>query len=114
MSLQSWADDLLPTKWSRRLAVATVLVAAAAYTGPSLLPNTYLPTSTEQLFLVRLLLCVSVALIGTLLVLVLVVRSHSAQAKLIGELKKQLAASPPLAKSPPKLPPLNYDNRGIV
>jgi len=114
MSLQSWADDLLPTKWSRRIAVATVLATVTVYGLPSLLPLSLVPTSPEHLLLVRLFLCALAALTGTLIVLILVVRSHTAQSKQIVELQQQLAARPDPPKSPPKLPPINYDNRGIV
>jgi hypothetical protein len=114
MALESWMDDLLPTKWSRRVALVSIAAPAAAYGVPSLLPGSYLPTSPEQVFLLRLLLGAIVLLVGTLIVLALVVCSHVAQSKRIAELERELAARPVSPKTPRKLPPLEYDNRGIV
>jgi hypothetical protein len=79
MSAEAWLEDLLPTKWSRRLAVATVAAAGAAFGVPSLLPQSYLPASPEQVFLFRLVLLLLVALVGSLTVLVLVVREFNSQ-----------------------------------
>ena len=80
MSLENWLEDLLPTKWSRRVAFATVVASGGAYYIPSLLPSSFLPVSQEQEFLIRLLLLLLVASIGSLVVLLLVVRAYHAQA----------------------------------
>jgi hypothetical protein len=80
MSLESWSKDLLPTKWSRRFAVATVLASGSAYSLPSLLPQPLLPSSPVQLFLTRLVLLLLVACVGLLIVLCLVVRAYHTQA----------------------------------
>lgn len=80
MSLESWSEDLLPTKWSRRWAVVTVLASCGAYSMPSLLPELFLPSSQQQLFLLRLVLFLLVACVGLLIVLFLVVRAYHTQA----------------------------------
>ncbi len=78
MNWEDWFEEALPTKWSRRVALATVAMAAGAYGLPSLLPTSYLPRSAEEIFLLRIILFLFVALAGTLLVLFLVVRKlHS-------------------------------------
>ena len=114
MSLDSWAEDLLPTKWSRRIALATLALTVAGFGSLSLLPTSFLPASTEHTFALRLLVSAIVLAIGSIVVLVLVVRSHTAQAKRIAELEHELAARPPKNTNIQSLPPLNYDNRGIV
>ena len=80
MSLENWLEDLLPTKWSRRVAFAAVAASGFAYYLPSLLPGSFLPASQEQVFLIRLLLLLFVAFVGSLIVLFLVVRAYRAQA----------------------------------
>jgi len=90
MFAEAWLEDLLPTKWSRRLAVATCVVAAAAFGVPSLLPQSYLPASPEQVFLLRLFLLLLVSLVGSLAVLVLVIRAFRTQSeKHQGEIEVQ-------------------------
>ena len=79
MLADAWLEDLLPTKWSRRLALATLAAAGAAFGVPSLLPQSYLPASPEQVFLLRLLLLLLAALVGSLAVLVLIVREFNSQ-----------------------------------
>ena len=80
MSLENWLEDLLPTKWSRRVAFATVAASGFAYYMPSLLPSSFLPSSQEQVFLIKLLLLLLVACVGSLIVIFLVVRAYHAQA----------------------------------
>ncbi len=80
MTLEAWFEDLLPTKWSRRAALATIVIAGAAFGVPSILPQSYLPESQEEIFLLRIILLLFVALVGTLVVLFLVVREFNLQA----------------------------------
>ena len=90
MSAQDYLTDGLPTKLSKALAVLTLVSIPSAYNFPSLLPLTLLPNSPEQVFLVRLLLSVSSLALGSLLVLVLVVRAYHAQAiKHLAELEDE-------------------------
>lgn len=74
MNWEDWFKEALPTKWSRQVALATVAIAVGAYGLPSLLPASYLPRSPEEIFLLRIVLFLFVALAGSLLVLFLVVR----------------------------------------
>lgn len=73
MTVTAWLEGVLPTKWSALLAKATVVLSASAAGLPSLLPISYLPESPEQIFLLRLLLLLLSALVGSLAVLILVV-----------------------------------------
>jgi hypothetical protein len=74
---EDWLTDLLPTKWSQRLAVVTIAVAGSAYSLPSILPDSYLPESPEQKFLLRLVLLLLATTIGTISILITVVRAHN-------------------------------------
>ena len=56
--------------------VLTLLAVPAAYNFPSILPSSYLPTSPEQVFLIRLLLSALSALFGTFITLLLVLRAY--------------------------------------
>jgi hypothetical protein len=112
VSIDAWIDDLLPTKWSRRIAVATIALSAGAFGAPSLLPTSWVPASPEHMFTVRLLLAAVVLLGGAIVVLALVVRSHQSQAKRIAELERELKERPAAKRA--SLQPINYDNRGIV
>ena len=115
MSLESWAEDFLPTKWSRRIAVASVAIATAAAAFLSSLPASFLPAAPEHVFVLRLLVGAVVLLTGSFVVLVLVVRSHRAQSKRIVALEGELAARPAAKTGDIQpLPPIKYDNRGIV
>ena len=78
MGWEVWLEDLLPTKWSGRLAWATVVVASSAYSLPSFLPDSFLPQSPEQIFLLRLVLLLLSTTIGALSVLVTVVKAYNA------------------------------------
>jgi len=79
MALETWLDDLLPTKWSRRLALATIGASGVAYSLPSFLPASFLPQSPEQIFLLRLVLLLLSALVGSLVTLFLVIRAYNKQ-----------------------------------
>jgi len=92
MAWQKIIEDILPTKWSRAVAVLTVLAAAGAYNFPSLLPASLLPTAAEQLFLVRCLLFLAIFLAGTLAVLVLVVVHCSKISRELAEHRQSSAA----------------------
>ena len=85
MTLEAWFEDLLPTKWSRRVALATIGIAGGAFGVPSILPQSYLPESQEEIFLLRIILFLFVAVIGIVVVLSLVVfRASNLQARSIG------------------------------
>lgn len=84
MTWEAWFKDLLPTKWSRRVAFATIVIAGAAFGVPSVLPQSYLPESQEKIFLLKIILLLLVAFVGTLAVLILVVREFNVQAREIG------------------------------
>ncbi|WP_077730036.1 hypothetical protein [Methylocaldum sp. 14B] len=120
MALETWLDDLLPTKWSRRLALATIAASGAAYSLPSFLPASYLPQSQEQVFLLRLVLLLLLALVGSLFTLALVAHAYHAQTKQHAlELQKQKEHFESLATEEKKphdnfTKPIKYDNRGIV
>lgn len=73
MSTDAWFADLLPTKWARRIAGLTLLSVAGAYNLPSLLPPSFLPAAPELLFSLRIILALTTALVGVLVVLVCVV-----------------------------------------
>ena len=79
MNWEAWFEDLLPTKWSRRVALATIVIAGAAFGVPSILPQSYLPESQEEIFLLRIILLLLVAFVGTFAVLCLVVREFNLQ-----------------------------------
>jgi hypothetical protein len=76
-------DEILtcgfPTKWSKWTAVLTLFVTSLAYNAPSLLPQTWLPNSQEQIFLIRLLLSETILLLGSFAVIILVVIAHNAK-----------------------------------
>src|SRR5687768_13408955 len=74
-TLSDLLADVIPTKWSRAIAVLTLGLIPLAYNAPSLLPPAWLPNSPEQIFLIRLLLS------GTFITLVLVVRAYNALVK---------------------------------
>ena len=120
MALETWLDDLLPTKWSRRLALATIGASGVAYSLPSFLPASFLPQSQEQIFLLRIVLLLLLALIGSLFTLVLVVRAYNTQTKQHAlEIQKQREHYESLASEEKKhhdnfTKPIKYDNRGIV
>jgi hypothetical protein len=78
-SISELLADGLPTTLSKAIAVALPVVITAAYNFPSIFPSTWISTSQEQLFLVRLLLSGTSLLIGTLIILFLVVRFYSTQ-----------------------------------
>ena len=80
MSIENWLDDLLPTKWGRRVALAAIMLSGSSYYLPSLLPSSFLPDSEEQVFFIRLVLSLSVLIIGSLIVIFIVVRAFHAQA----------------------------------
>jgi hypothetical protein len=77
--------DGLPTKWSRWCMVSTIVLALFAYSVPSHLPQTWLPNSPEQIFLIQLLLSETVLLLGTFTTLLLVVLFHRKEVKAIEE-----------------------------
>ena len=81
-----WDDELvalLPTKWSRWTAGSSILLSIATYNLPSILPLSGQATLPLTLFLMKLSLSMSVLLLGSLIVLILVVRhSNSLQIKL--------------------------------
>ena len=108
----------LPNKRSKAIAALTLLAIPAAYNAPSLLPLTWLPNSPEQVFLIRLLLSALSALLGTLLVLILVVRAYHAQViKHLAELEEERTKHKfkiSLENSRRLNEPIKYDNRGIV
>ena len=56
----------LPTKLSKAIALLTPLSAYGVYKFLPNLPQTWLPSSPEQMFLIRLLLAVGVLFIGRL------------------------------------------------
>ena len=87
---KKWLVEALPTKWSRRLSGWTLPVAALAYSLPTYLPSGYLPSSPVETFLLRLVLALSTLLLGSLAVLVLVLR-HAHDSR----------QTPPVAKPPP-------------
>ncbi len=66
--------DVIPTKWSQAIVVLTVGLIPLAYNAPSLLPPTWLPSSSEQIFLIRLLLSALSAFLGSLVLLILMLR----------------------------------------
>ena len=80
MPLESWLEDLLPTKWSRRFGLATVVLAGAAFGVPSILPASFLPVAPVQVFLIRLVLLLFIASVGLVAVLSTVIRAYHAQA----------------------------------
>lgn len=83
MSLDTFLEDVLPTKWSRRLAVATIALATGAYNLPSILPSSWLPNSQEQIFLLRVMLLETTALLGAFVVIVLlVVEVHASRSRI--------------------------------
>lgn len=86
MNWEAWFEDLLPTKWSRRVGLATIMIAGAAFGAPSILPKSYLPDSPEEIFLLRIILVLFVAFIGTLTVLGLVLREFNLQATSMREI----------------------------
>jgi hypothetical protein len=77
MSWEVWLEDLLPTKWSGRLAWATIVVAGSAFGLPSILPDSFLPKSPEQIFLLRLVLLLLSTTIGTIAILIVVVKEYN-------------------------------------
>jgi len=77
MAWESWLEDLLPTKWSQRLVVVTIAAAGGAYSLPGILPESFLPKSPEQMFLLRLVLLLLSTTIGTILILIAVVKAHN-------------------------------------
>ena len=66
------------------MTLATIVAAGGAFGVPSILPQSYLPESQEEIFLLRIILLLLVAFIGTLVVLSLVVREFNLQARGIG------------------------------
>lgn len=79
MTLNDLLTCGLPTKWSRSIALLTLSLTIFAYNAPSHLPETWLPSSKEQIFLIQLLLSETVLLLGSFAVIVLVVRAHNAK-----------------------------------
>ena len=84
MTWESWLEDLLPTKWSRRVVFATIVIAGGAFSVPSIIPPSYLSESQEEIFLLRIILLLFVAFIGTVVVLFLIVREFNLQTRGIG------------------------------
>lgn len=82
MSLHTELVELLPTKWSRWIAGSSILLSAAAYNLPSLLPESVLTMQPLTLFLLKLLLSATTLLLGSLVVLILVVRDCHEQSKI--------------------------------
>lgn len=62
--------ELLPGTWAPRLAGTTLVLAAASFGLPSLLPSSYQPSGDEALFLSRLVCVGVVILLGALATLV--------------------------------------------
>jgi hypothetical protein len=77
--------DGLPTKWSRWCMGLTLVLSVTAYNVPSHLPQTWIPNSPEQIFLIQLLLSVTVLLLGTFVTLLLVISFHRKEVKAIEE-----------------------------
>lgn len=73
MSTDAWLEDLLPTKWARRIAGVTLVSVVGAFNLPSLLPPSFLPATPELLFSLRIILALATALVGVLVVLACVV-----------------------------------------
>lgn len=75
MSLD-WLSEILPGKWPSRMLIATAALIGVAFGSPSLLPASFLPSSPEQIFLLRVWLAGIVAVVGAEVVLA-VLASHS-------------------------------------
>lgn len=71
--MKDWLELLLPTKLSRLIAGMTPLLAPAAYSLPSFLPDSWLPIWPETLFLVRIVLLLLTLLLCSLATLYAVV-----------------------------------------
>jgi hypothetical protein len=80
MSIENWLEDLLPTKWSRRIALATAFFAGSAFAAPSILPASFLPALPEQVFLIRLVLALLTTTVGSIAVSFSVVSAYHALA----------------------------------
>lgn len=80
MSTEAWLDDLLPTKWARRVAAATLGFAVGAYNLPLLFPPSIAPATPELLFSLRIILALLAAVVGLVIVLgCVVVRTNELQ-----------------------------------
>lgn len=102
-------NDAIPTTWSKAIAAMTLLAIPAAYNFPSILPPTYLPTSQEQVFLIRLLLSALLAFLGTFVTLFLVVRAYN---ELIKKHEKEIAKI--TTSPPPPPPPIEYKRKHLA
>lgn len=71
--MKDWLELLLPTKLSRLIAGMTPLLAPAAYSLPSILPDSWLPIWPETLLLVRIVLLLLTLLLCSLATLYAVV-----------------------------------------
>ena len=114
-TFESWTEDLLPTKWSRRTAGLTVVATAGAFGAFSLVPTSLLPESAAFIVVLRLLVSAAVLVLGTVITLVIVVRPHNRLSTRNSELDRELASRPAeRERDINALPPIKYNNRGIV
>ncbi|HUX29244.1 MAG TPA: hypothetical protein VMV78_01310 [Thiobacillus sp.] len=118
MFFENWLEDLLPTKWSRRLAMATVFLAGSAFAAPSILPASFLPALPEQVFLIRLVLLLLTTTVGSIAVSISVVRAYHAQAaahQLAIQAMERAHAEASGSKANHDLyKPINYPSLGIT
>lgn len=70
MANDVWFEELLPGKWPARFAITTIGLALSATGLPSVLPKSFLPSSDEQTFLLRLIFLLVVATLGSIAILV--------------------------------------------
>lgn len=115
-SLSELLADAIPTPWSKAIAALTLLAVPAAYNFPSILPSTYLPTSQEQVFLIRLLLSSLSALSCVFIVLILVIRAYHKQSKQLAIVEESLKAKSQYGTVPlnQRQDKINYPPNGIV
>ena len=67
-------QDYMPTKLTKHITMVTLMLAASAFIWPTILPPSYLPNTSEEIFWLRILLPLLVAFIGTIVILILVTR----------------------------------------
>lgn len=70
---QEILDEVLPTKLSKWFVTLTVILVPIFYNLPLLLPPIWLPSSQEQIFLIRVTLSLLMMLLGMFAILVNIV-----------------------------------------
>jgi len=111
MEIFKWAGELLPTKWSGRVVIATGTLALAAFGLP--VPDAALSVPMQGALL-HVALALLVSTIGLVATVCLVVSAYRKQSAELEKCEKQRDAPPPPPKDPPNYRPIHYSNKGIV